>query len=83
MPSTVGIGTTFAAEPEALIYPHINEILDLDPWDFSLVVRPPFDEAVVRAKHRALRLGETKMVYEPRQDDIAQRLYDVAVERVH
>ena len=35
--------TTFAHEPDTLIYPHINEMLDVDPSDHSLLLTDPFD----------------------------------------
>ncbi len=67
---------TFRNEKDAFVLPHINEMLDVDPWDFTLVLKPPFDELCVEGKHRMIRDAGTKLVYEPTRVGARWRLYD-------
>ena len=68
---------SFAAEPNLLIYPYINDMMDADPELDTLCLGPEWDEMVVRAKHRALRDMQYKLIYEPTQDGVQYRLFDV------
>ncbi len=69
--------STFEAEPDALLYPHINDMLDADPFDDSLLLAPPYDRQVVKAKHRMVRDGKWKLTYEPTRSGARYRLFDV------
>src|SRR5262249_16487961 len=68
--------TTFAGEPDALIYPGIAEILDIDPEDTTLYLKRKYQDLMVEAKHRMVHTGRFKLVYEPSLTGYRLRLFD-------
>ncbi|MFO0980199.1 MAG: sulfatase-like hydrolase/transferase [Planctomycetota bacterium] len=69
--------TTFAGEPDALVYPGIADILDIDPVDSTLYLKREYQDVVVESKHRMLHTGRFKLVYEPTQTSYRLKLFDV------
>lgn len=72
--------TTFAGEEEPLIYPHINEMLDPDPRDATLALKPGLVDRVVTAKHRMAYVPPYRLVYETRETGARYQLFDAAVD---
>ena len=72
--------TLFAGEAEAMVYPSITGLLTVDPLDHSLVLRREFLDTTVSAKHRMLRRGRHKLVYEPTLTAAHWKLYDVVAD---
>ncbi|MEW6744855.1 MAG: sulfatase [Planctomycetota bacterium] len=72
--------TMFAGEPDALIYPSITDILTVDPEDQVLVLRRELADLTVTAKHRMLRRGRHKLVYEPTVEGARWHLFDVVAD---
>ncbi len=68
---------TFAGDKDALIYPPITRILYADSLDDTLALQPGYTDLQVEAKHRMLRRGAFKLVYEPTIEAARWKLYDV------
>jgi arylsulfatase A-like enzyme len=65
-------------EPEErLPYPAITGATDLAA-DGDVFMRPEVEPMVIAAKHRAIRLGEWKLVYRPTRSGVHLSLYDLA-----
>ncbi|MDH3379910.1 MAG: sulfatase-like hydrolase/transferase [Gammaproteobacteria bacterium] len=64
--------------PEHLHYPDILELLEVgDPKTGTLSVKQKYQEIVVRAKDRMVRVGRWMLVYMPLQEGALYKLFDV------
>ena len=61
---------------ERLPYPSVGEITDAGP-DGDLFLKPRWEDAVVDAKHRALRTPRWKLLYQPTPNGPHWRLFDL------
>lgn len=67
--------------PDSVVYPAIAELLREDEADDGqIVMRPRFENVVVRAKHRAVWFKDHKLVYEPTRDAVRTQLFDLSVD---
>ncbi|MEO6952438.1 MAG: sulfatase [Polyangia bacterium] len=71
IPSGPGFSTT-----ERLPYPAVTGATDLAA-DGDVYMRPEVEPLVIAAKHRALRLGDYKLVYRPTRAGVLWSLFDV------
>lgn len=64
--------------PGHLHYPNLLELLEIpDPKSGTMAIKPEFQDIVVRAKDRMVRLGHWKLVYQPLFSGKLLRLYDL------
>jgi arylsulfatase A-like enzyme len=72
---------TGMADPDGLRYPPLAQLLATDDEDQGqLIVRPQYEDLMVRAKHRAVWLERWKLVYEPRDSGPRYQLFDLSVD---
>lgn len=72
---------TGSADPLGLRYPPLTELLTADDEDHGqLIVRPQYEDLMVRAKHRAVWDDRWKLVYEPREGGPRYQLFDLAAD---
>ena len=72
---------TGSADPLALRYPPLTELLTADDDDHGqLIVRPQYEDLMVRAKHRAVWDDRWKLVYEPREGGPRYQLFDLVAD---
>jgi arylsulfatase A-like enzyme len=65
--------------PDSVVYPDITGLLREDETDDGQVVmRPRYENVVVRAKHRAVWFRDHKLVYEPTRDATRVQLFDLS-----
>jgi arylsulfatase A-like enzyme len=70
-----------SATPDGVSYPPLTELLEADPRDnWQLVLKARYEDAVVEAKHRALRRGPLKLIQIPTKDGVRHQLYDLAAD---
>jgi hypothetical protein len=62
---------------ERLPYPGITGATDLAPDD-DIFIKPEWQDLIVAAKHRAIRSGSWKLIYEPTRGGVRWSLYDLA-----
>lgn len=62
---------------ERLPYPGITGATDLAPDD-DIFIKPEWQDLIVTAKHRAIRSGSWKLIYEPTRSGVRWSLYDLA-----
>ena len=64
---------------ERLPYPGITGSTDLAD-DGDIFIKPEWQDTIVVAKHRAIRSGHYKLVYQPTRTGVRWRLYDLAAD---
>jgi arylsulfatase A-like enzyme len=69
-------GPGFGAD-ERMPYPAVTGATELAA-DGDIYMRPEIEPAVIAAKHRALRLGDWKLVYRPTRAGVSLSLYDLS-----
>jgi arylsulfatase A-like enzyme len=65
---------------DRLPYPGITGATDLAADD-DIFIKPEWQDLIVVAKHRAIRSGSWKAIYEPTRDGVKWSLFDVAHDR--
>jgi arylsulfatase A-like enzyme len=64
--------------PGHLYYPNLLELLEIpDPNSGTMALKPEYQDLVVRAKDRMVRVGRWKLVYQPLLDGMLLRLFDL------
>ena len=65
--------------PDGVLYPTIGDLLETEagPSGDLLVVKPRYDDVIIRAKHRALWEEKVKLIYEPTRTGARFLLYDL------
>lgn len=74
-------GLLFRDDPEALTYPPVEQLLRTDRRDrTTLVLREIHRDRMERAKHRMIRLGRWKLIFEPTRTGVRIRLHDTVAD---
>ncbi len=58
-----------------IFYPSVFSLLEIDPLTKELVLKERYKEVVVNSKHRALKIGEDKLVIMPSRKRLIKRFY--------
>jgi arylsulfatase A-like enzyme len=67
-----------APDKQSLPTPKLVDLLELDPNDDGqIIIKPQYEDDIVKAKHRALWDGDLKLIYEPGPDAVRFFLYDL------
>lgn len=70
-------GTPDEFQDSGIAYPSILSALEADPSDGTLYLKPEYEARMVAAKHRQIRDGKFKLIYEPTHEGADFHLYDV------
>jgi len=61
-----------------LHYPGLLDMLEIpDPSSGTMAIKPEYQDRIIAAKDRMIRLGRWKLVYQPLEDGKLLRLYDI------